>query len=360
MNLNNLKSKKYSAGEYIERGSACIMETDGTIYLFDITDSSHTLKYIGVAFNTCSQGQIIEIIQQGFLGWNGAPYQKGVVYYIGADSKLTSTPPISGTIKAVAIGLPSTVISGQPVQAVAITEEYDLTGSGGAVWGNITGVITDQTDLITYLGANYVPQARNITINGTTYDLSANRSWTVGDLLSSGSYTNPSWLVSIPWSKITSTPTTLSGYGITDAIDGSGTANQIPYFVDSNTLGSLSTSTYPSLTELSYVKGVTSAIQTQITNKEDKSSSTSGSVISFTTPQIYNSVASPGSSDITDDLTGARIGVIQKIYHNKLVAPTFPAGWVRLGSTTYNAGNNNIIFAEWISGTRVEYWIVRL
>jgi len=35
------------------------------------------------------------------------------------------------------------------------------------------------------------------------------------------------------------------------------------------TLGSLSTGTYPSLTELSYVKGVTSGIQTQLGNKED-------------------------------------------------------------------------------------------
>lgn len=33
----------------------------------------------------------------------------------------------------------------------------------------------------------------------------------------SGSYTNPGWIVSIPWSKITSTPTTRAGYGITDA-----------------------------------------------------------------------------------------------------------------------------------------------
>jgi len=136
MNLNNLKSKKYSAGEYIERGSACIMETDGTVYLFDITDSSHTLKYIGVAFNTCSQGQFVEIIQQGFLGWNGAPYQKGVVYYIGLDSKLTSTPPISGTIKAVAVGLPSTVINGQPVQAVTVINENDDINS------NISGIDT--------------------------------------------------------------------------------------------------------------------------------------------------------------------------------------------------------------------------
>ncbi|MDE3185293.1 MAG: right-handed parallel beta-helix repeat-containing protein [Bacteroidota bacterium] len=33
----------------------------------------------------------------------------------------------------------------------------------------------------------------------------------------SGSYSNPSWLYSLVWSKITSTPSTLSGYGIGDA-----------------------------------------------------------------------------------------------------------------------------------------------
>lgn len=32
-----------------------------------------------------------------------------------------------------------------------------------------------------------------------------------------GSYANPSWLTALAWSKITGTPTTLSGYGITDA-----------------------------------------------------------------------------------------------------------------------------------------------
>ena len=50
---------------------------------------------------------------------------------------------------------------------------------GGAVWGSITGTITAQTDLITYLSTNYVPVTRNITINGTTYDLSADRTWTI-------------------------------------------------------------------------------------------------------------------------------------------------------------------------------------
>jgi len=44
----------------------------------------------------------------------------------------------------------------------------------------------------------------------------------------------------------------------------SGTANTITYWPTTSTLGSLSLATYPSLTELSYVKGVTSAIQTQL------------------------------------------------------------------------------------------------
>lgn len=61
------------------------------------------------------------------------------------------------------------------------------------------------------------PTSRTLTINGTTYDLSANRSWSVGDLLSSGSYSNPTWITSLAWSKISGTPTTRSGYGITDA-----------------------------------------------------------------------------------------------------------------------------------------------
>lgn len=52
------------------------------------------------------------------------------------------------------------------------------------------------------------------------------------------------------------------------SIDGSGTTNEITYWVDSDTLGALAVATYPSLTELAYVKGVTSAIQTQLNAKQ--------------------------------------------------------------------------------------------
>ena len=86
---------------------------------------------------------------------------------------------------------------------------------------------------------------------------------------------------------------------------------------------------------------------------------TTGAVISFATPQIYNSIASPSSSNITDNLTGARIGVVQKIYHNAGTAPTVPAGWVLRGTGAYVTSTLNIIYAEWSVGTTVEYWITQ-
>lgn len=84
---------------------------------------------------------------------------------------------------------------------------------------------------------------------------------------------------------------------------------------------------------------------------------TTGTTISFARPQIWNSPSSPATGNITDSLTGAVIGTVQKIYHNSGTAPTFPAGWVLL-SGTYTTSTLNIIYAEWVSGTRVEYWII--
>ena len=48
---------------------------------------------------------------------------------------------------------------------------------------------------------------------------------------------------------------------------GPGTINEIAYFDTTSSIASLAVATYPSLTELSYVKGVTSAIQTQLDAK---------------------------------------------------------------------------------------------
>lgn len=80
-------------------------------------------------------------------------------------------------------------------------------------------------------------------------------------------------------------------------------------------------------------------------------------VISFTDLTIYNSVASPATGNITNNLTGAKKGIIQKIYHNSASAPTVPAGWVLRGGGIYVPSTLNIIYATFAGGTRVEYWI---
>ena len=47
--------------------------------------------------------------------------------------------------------------------------------------------------------------------------LTGNADTVTNGVYTTGSYSNPSWLTSLGWSKISSTPTTVSGYGITNA-----------------------------------------------------------------------------------------------------------------------------------------------
>jgi hypothetical protein len=84
-----------------------------------------------------------------------------------------------------------------------------------------------------------------------------------------------------------------------------------------------------------------------------------GTVIHFSSSTIFGTSSSPETGNITDSLTNSKLGIVQKIYHNSGSAPTVPAGWVLLGSTTYQISTLNIIYAEWAGGSRVEYWIIR-
>lgn len=85
----------------------------------------------------------------------------------------------------------------------------------------------------------------------------------------------------------------------------------------------------------------------------------SGVNISFDSSKIFNTSTDFGTGNITNNLTDAKLGTVQKIYHQEGSAPTFPAGWVLIGTGTYSTTALNIIYAEWCGGTRVEYWIVQ-
>ena len=85
---------------------------------------------------------------------------------------------------------------------------------------------------------------------------------------------------------------------------------------------------------------------------------TTGISVGFTNSMIYNSPSSPGTSSITENLTGAKIGIVQKIYHQFTTAPTIPVNWTKLGSGNYATSSLNRIYVEWVGGTASEYWIV--
>lgn len=96
------------------------------------------------------------------------------------------------------------------------------------------------------------------------------------------------------------------------------TADTIASFGASKTLSSLSTATYPSLTELSYVKGVTSAIQTQLDGKVDENVAITWATktkITYDAKGLVTSWADATTADISDSsnkryVTDAQLTVI--------------------------------------------------
>jgi hypothetical protein len=91
---------------------------------------------------------------------------------------------------------------------------------------------------------------------------------------------------------------------------GTATASTIAGFDGSKDLTSLSTSTYPSLTELAYVKGVTSAIQTQLDGKQASITTNTGWTVSnVTTDKVMDANAT--SIDELADVLGTLITALK-------------------------------------------------
>ena len=129
-----------------------------------------------------------------------------------------------------------------------------------------------------------------------------------------------------------------------DAITGSGTANRLAYFTAAQVIDDLDTATYPSLTELSYVKGVTSNIQTQINSLSRIASVGDGTAVTGTTNNtlcktLTLSANARGANDapivfFQIKKTGTAGGATVRLYWNTTASLT---GAILLAST----GSNN-------------------
>ncbi len=156
-----------------------------------------------------------------------------------------------------------TVIQSAPNQVEVVLTT--AVSGGASAWGAITGTLSNQTDLSTALD-NKVPYT------GATSDvnLAANKITTVAVQANSsagGELRTNSGAVAAHFGSGGSANGTLYGGWNYNG----GTADTILSLGASKTITSLSTATYPSLTELSYVKGTTSNIQSQINNLQDDS-----------------------------------------------------------------------------------------
>ena len=150
----------------------------------------------------------------------------------------------------------------------------------------------------------------------------------------------------------TSGAATYSGgvFNIPTYIGGSGTINEIAFFSTTGVISSLTTATYPSLTELSYVKGVTSAIQTQLNTKLN-TSSVSGSTNSIAKFTGANTL---GNSLFSDNGTngafgGANYSAGTSVRTFNITAPDF-AG---IGFWTTTSGYTGDIFSNSGSGNLI-------
>lgn len=185
----------------------------------------------------------------------------------------------------------------QYISAIADTNTVDLTETAGTLTADVnyqnTSTINlseDASGLKADFASMNISQFTNdsgyTTNTGTVTSVSALTLGTTGTDLSStvaNSTTTPVITLNVPTASASNRGALSSTDWSTfnNKVGGSGTTNEIAYFSGSSTISSLSTGTYPSLTELSYVKGVTGSVQTQLDAKQDlilKASLSSGNV----------------------------------------------------------------------------------
>lgn len=200
----------------------------------------------------------------------------------------------TGTVTSVSQTVPTGLtISGSPV-----------TTTGTLALGLDTGyVIPLQSTLDTYVvgpaSATDNAIARfNLTTGKLVQDSVVTIADTTGNMAGVGTI-NTLTLPSSNFVGLTDSQT-LTTKTLTSPIISNATASTIAGYDGSKVLGSLSTATYPSLTELSYIKGVTSAIQTQLDSKG------AGTVTSVS--GTSNRITSSGGATPAIDISASYVG----------------------------------------------------
>jgi len=328
------------------------------------TDTS--IKALFSATTPLSYSNGVYGISQATTASNGYLSSTDWNTFNGKESVLSFTTPLVRTTNTISINQASASTSGflsstdwntfnnkgtgtGSVTSVAMTMPLGLSVSGSPITTSGTfgitltaGYVIPSTTSTSEWGIAYNNRITSLTVTGSSGSASL-----VSNVLNIPTYTlvglggqvalNGTGFVKISGTTISydnstylTTASASSTYQtiITNPITGTGTINELAYFNSSSSIASLAVATYPSLTELAYVKGVTSAIQTQLNAKASTLSGTTNYIPKFTSSTAI------GNSTIYDNGTSVGIGNI-----NGTVGKLNVTGRIALTSSLFFSSN---------------------
>lgn len=247
---------------YINGGHGNLPTIAKAIATSDAT-SAQTFGIVREDITNMNNGYVIQV---GLIeNLNTSAYSDGTQLYLSGTTAggYTSTKPYA-PIHLVYIGI---VVRAHPTQGtiqIKIQNGYELDELH-----NVSAQTPSNKDGIFYNSGNGLWENKSIgTVLGytpeqpLTFSSPLSRSTNTVSINAASSSSN-GYLSSTDWSTFNNKQNAL-----TNPVTGTGTTNELAYFSGTSAISSLTTATYPSLTELSYIKGVTSAVQTQLNAKQ--------------------------------------------------------------------------------------------
>ena len=289
----------------------------------------------------------------GFMKWNGAsaPTQDSNSYLTTSSAASTYVPQTTTVNGHALSGNVSVTASDVGLGAVENTALSTWPG---------TANITTVGNLTANVGIGSATPGTQLDVNGTLRGIAVKiRGGTSSQFLKAdGSTDSTAYQPTGAYLTAVTADSPLSGSGTAASHlvftnpgyisnVGIGTANTIAYWDSTSTIGSLNTTTYPSLTELSYSKGVTSAIQTQLNGKQASGTYiTTLLPITLSSPNVGIGSLTPGQVlDVQGTLRGTAF------IKTSGTSGQFLKADGTIDSSSYITGNQSITLSSDVTGT---------
>lgn len=298
-----------------------------TITLADNTAELSSARTFGITAESITNGNSGYVVVSGILdGLNTNAYTAGTQLYLGTSGDMTSTKPVAPAhmvyvAKVITQSATVGVLYVQTQNGYELNELHDVLIStataGQTLLYDNTAKLWKNASLTAGTGISLTPADGALTVTNSAPDQTVSLTGAGGTSIS-GTY--PNFTITTPTGNVTkvgtpvdnqigvwtgdgtlegdtaltfdtSTDTLTSGIFNGTAL----TASRILASDASKNIVALDTTTYPSLTELSYVKGVTSAVQTQLNNKAATGAITGSGLTMATNKLLGRTTASTGA-----------------------------------------------------------------